>query len=121
MATRRPPAFESYPHTLAYEDGCWWITFPDLPGCMSDGTTEAEAVANGRDAFASWMHSCLADGHPVPKPRSITQPPALGSGRLLARLPKTLHGRLAQEAAKDGVSLNQLLTLLLAEGLARRA
>ena len=36
------------------EGGGWLITWPDLPGCMSDGETQEEAIENGRDAFAAW-------------------------------------------------------------------
>ena len=36
------------------------------------------------------------------------------SGRLLLRMPRTLHGELAQLAEKRGVSLNQLIVGLLA-------
>ncbi len=32
------------------EGGGWLIEFPDLPGCMSDGETIEEAIANGEDA-----------------------------------------------------------------------
>ncbi len=32
------------------EGGGWLITFPDLPGCMSDGETPEEALENGKDA-----------------------------------------------------------------------
>ncbi|HSL65574.1 MAG TPA: toxin-antitoxin system HicB family antitoxin [Gaiellaceae bacterium] len=40
------------------------------------------------------------------------------SGRLLLRMPPELHGDLAERAERDGLSLNQLITRLLAEGLA---
>jgi len=33
------------------EGGGYLIEFPDLPGCMSDGETPEEAIANGRDAL----------------------------------------------------------------------
>jgi hypothetical protein len=39
------------------------------------------------------------------------------SGRILLRMPPELHGELAERAERDGVSLNQLLTRLLAEGV----
>ena len=39
------------------------------------------------------------------------------SGRILLRMPPELHGDLADRAERDGVSLNQLLTRLLAEGV----
>jgi predicted RNase H-like HicB family nuclease len=37
------------------EGGGWLITYPDLPGCMSDGETPEEAIANGRDAVIAWL------------------------------------------------------------------
>lgn len=38
----------------AEEGGGYLISFPDLPGCMSDGETIDEAIANGQDAFSGW-------------------------------------------------------------------
>ena len=37
------------------EGGGWLATFPDLPGCMSDGETPEEAVQNAREAEISWL------------------------------------------------------------------
>jgi predicted RNase H-like HicB family nuclease len=48
--------------------GGYLITFPDLPGCMSDGETEAEAVQNGRDAFHSVVSALTDMGRPIPAP-----------------------------------------------------
>ncbi|MDD2770535.1 MAG: type II toxin-antitoxin system HicB family antitoxin, partial [Methylococcus sp.] len=54
-----PYPFESYAHVVSplpeADGGGYLITFPDLPGCMADGDTEAEAIEHGRDAFASWV------------------------------------------------------------------
>ena len=55
----KPPyPFEAYSHIISQlqkeDGGGFLITFPDLSGCMSDGQTEAEAVANGKDAFKAW-------------------------------------------------------------------
>jgi antitoxin HicB len=33
------------------EGGGYLVEYPDIPGCMSDGETEAEAIANGREAL----------------------------------------------------------------------
>ena len=41
---------------------------PDLPGCMSDGATPEEAVANIQDAIATWIEAARDLGHAVPKP-----------------------------------------------------
>lgn len=67
-----PHRFEAYAHVVspltADEGGGFLITFPDLPGCMSDGTTEAEAAANGRDAFGAWVSARADAGKPIPEP-----------------------------------------------------
>jgi hypothetical protein len=39
------------------------------------------------------------------------------SGRLLLRMPPELHGELAERAEREGLSLNQLITRLLADGV----
>ncbi len=39
----------------AEDGGGFLIEFPDLPGCISDGETVAEAIANGMDARAAWL------------------------------------------------------------------
>jgi antitoxin HicB len=68
---KKIPAFEKYPFNVeplsTEEGGGYAITFPDLPGCMSDGQSEDDAIANGRDAFQVWMASIIEDGKPIPK------------------------------------------------------
>ena len=59
------PAFEHYPFSIdplpEQEGGGFAITFPDLPGCMSDGDTVEQAIAHGREAFQAWMASMIED------------------------------------------------------------
>ncbi len=52
----------------AEEGGGFLATAPDLPGCMSDGDTPEEAVANIQDAIAAWIEAARDLGHPAPKP-----------------------------------------------------
>jgi antitoxin HicB len=42
------------------------------------------------------------------------------SGKWQMRTPKTLHRRLAEQARREGVSLNTLAVTLLAQGLGER-
>lgn len=37
------------------EGGGWLATFPDLPGCMSDGETPEEALRNAAEAETAWL------------------------------------------------------------------
>lgn len=50
------------------EGGGFVATVPDLPGCMSDGDTPEEALANVQDAIATWIEAANDLGHSVPKP-----------------------------------------------------
>ena len=98
------------------EGGGYLVEFPDLPGCMSDGETTEEAIANGREAMLSWIEVATDLGRPVPLPDSAGH----YSGQWRMRVPKSLHAALARRAKQEGVSLNTLAATLLAEGMGRR-
>ncbi|TGU70760.1 toxin-antitoxin system HicB family antitoxin [Geomonas terrae] len=119
-----PHAFERYMHEispLSPEDGGGFlITFPDLPGCMSDGATVEEAIANGRDAFSAWVAAAHDMGKPIPEPASKPMELVEASGKFVARLPKSLHARLVAMARKEGVSLNTLVLTLISESVGQR-
>lgn len=52
---------------LTEEDGGGFAaSVPDLPGCMSDGETPEDALANVRDA--AWIQAAHDMGRAVPKP-----------------------------------------------------
>ncbi len=48
------------------EDGYWVATCPSLPGCISQGQTKAEALANIKEAVEGYIEALEADGLPVP-------------------------------------------------------
>jgi antitoxin HicB len=121
-----PYPFEAYAHIVSplseADGGGFLITFPDLPGCLSDGETEHEAIQNGRDAFACWVSARTDAGRPIPAPtfhpESIVVPDL--SGKFVTRVPKSVHAQLTARARQEGVSLNTLVLTLIAEGLGRR-
>ncbi|MCL2609733.1 MAG: type II toxin-antitoxin system HicB family antitoxin, partial [Treponema sp.] len=43
----------------------------DLPGCVSEGDTLAEAILMGTDAASGWVLDELEDGKPAPKASAI--------------------------------------------------
>lgn len=54
---------------LAAEDGGGFAAVvPDLPGCMSDGETPEEAIANVRDAIRTWLDTARLTGRTIPAP-----------------------------------------------------
>jgi len=101
-----------FPITLhADPDGGYVAEVRDLPGCISQGETRDEALARIDDARMAWIRSAYAHGDSVPAP-SVD---ASYSGRLLVRMPRSLHRRLAERASQEGVSLNQEVVSLLSE------
>lgn len=101
-----------YPIYLRWsdEDGAWIAEIPDLPGCMADGKTEAAAIKAVERAADLWLDVAKEEKRKVPKPSDLGEP----SGRFLVRLPKSLHRRLQLLAKRENVSLNQLVSNLLA-------
>lgn len=54
---------------LPPEDGGGFsVTVPDLPGCMSDGETPEEAIANVQDAIDAWIEAATDLGRSIPRP-----------------------------------------------------
>ena len=51
------------------EDGFWVAECPSLPGCISQGESRAEAVANIREAIEGYVLALQDDGLPVPVER----------------------------------------------------
>lgn len=49
------------------EDGCWVAECPSLPGCVSEGLTREEAIANIKEAIEGYVAALKDDGLPVPE------------------------------------------------------
>ena len=107
----------SYPFTIRplseAEGGGFAIEYPDLPGCISDGQTPEEALKHGSDVVKAYLMNCDKYGDALPRPSSA-------SGQWRQRVPRSLHSRLAAKARQEGVSLNTLVTAMIAEGLGQR-
>ena len=48
------------------EDGVFVAECPNLPGCISQGRTRDEALANIRDAIQGYLASLEKHGEPIP-------------------------------------------------------
>jgi predicted RNase H-like HicB family nuclease len=94
----------------------WTATVEELPGCTSHGKTSEEALRGIQEAMESWISAALAEDRDVPVPKSA----ASHSGRLLLRMPRTLHADLTRASEREGVSLNQFITDVLAAAIAWR-
>ena len=66
----KPLDYEVDIKPLSAEDGGGFVAVaPELPGCMSDGETPQEALANAYDAIACWIEAAQEMGREVPLPR----------------------------------------------------
>ena len=53
------------------DDEVFIAEMPELPGCMSDGLTEAEARANIRVIAQEWSNRARYLGHDIPVPKGV--------------------------------------------------
>ena len=52
------------------EDGIYVAEVPSLPGCISQGNTREELLANNQEAIALYLESLEAHNEPIPPPVS---------------------------------------------------
>ncbi len=51
------------------EDHSFVVEVPELPGCMADGESYEQAVANVQKVIEEWVETAKALNRPVPEPR----------------------------------------------------
>lgn len=51
------------------EDEAFLVEVPELPGCMADGATYQEALANAEIIIQEWLDTARELGRPIPEPR----------------------------------------------------
>ena len=51
------------------EDDAFIADVPELPGCMADGETYQEALANAEVIVREWIETALSLGRDIPKPK----------------------------------------------------
>lgn len=99
---------------LSDDDGGGWLAeIPLLRGCMSDGETPEQALANVREAKEAWLAVATQRGQNIPEPAADEEQ---YSGKFTLRLPKSLHRKLALAARDEDVSLNQYVLSLISFG-----
>lgn len=50
-------------------DQAFIVEVPELPGCMADGASYEEALANVKEVIESWIATAQELGRSVPKPK----------------------------------------------------
>ena len=89
----------AYPYVMEHAEDGITVTFPDVPGAITCGTTEAEAAARAEDALVSMLAALVDDGAAIPSPSPT-------HGRPLALVPPLEAAKLALHSAMlaQGVS-----------------
>ncbi len=93
------------------EEGGYTAEILEFPGCVTQGETFEEAYANLEDAARGWLEAVIELGQNVPDPAAESE----YSGKIVLRLPRSLHRVAATLAERDGVSLNTFLATAIAE------
>ena len=65
------------------EEGGYTVTVPSLPGCISEGDTYEDALANIKEAIALYLESLQADGLPIPEETHLIVRPKRSTKRTL--------------------------------------
>jgi predicted RNase H-like HicB family nuclease len=50
-------------------DQAYIAEVPELPGCMADGSTYQEALANAETIIQEWIETATELGRPIPVPK----------------------------------------------------
>ncbi len=112
---RKPDEYLKEPYSRVLfpdeESGTYTAVILEFPGCIAQGDTPQEAYDNLENAAKEWIEAALSLKQEIPSP---SQSLSFG-GRILLRLPKSLHRQLTLIAEREGVSLNQLIVSALAE------
>jgi antitoxin HicB len=106
----------SLPYTFEMvreDETTWFVRVVELPGCISEGDSPAEAIEMIQDAMAGWLEIALEDGRQIPEPKRVDE----YSGKFVVRVSKSLHRDLVAAAERDEVSLNQYIATELARAV----
>jgi predicted RNase H-like HicB family nuclease len=89
----------------------WLALVEELPGCQARGDTPEEATQALREEMALWISDSLENGRPIPRPRTE---PGAPDGQLSLEIPQSLHEALTLAAIREGLTVDQLVTISLA-------
>jgi antitoxin HicB len=107
--------YENLPYNLILEtwddgQGPYYVArVAELPHCIIHGDTPEETIREIQVIKREWIKSNLKRGNKIPEPVNRKY-----SGRISLRIPPSLHRLLANSSMVQDVSLNQYMTMALA-------
>lgn len=108
---------QQYPVNVVYssEDEGFIAIAPDLPGCSAFGSSQEEAIRELQDAIEAWKGAAIKAGNAIPSPSTSE---SLPSGKILLRLPRSLHAAIVEISRRDQASLNTCIVGMLSAAVA---
>ena len=89
-----------------------WVAYvEELPGCEARAETADEAARAIREAMEDWMRNAVQEGRTIPRPRIAEQN---STGQIALKIPQSLHSSLIRAAVREGLPLQDYLTIALA-------
>lgn len=89
-------------------------SYPELPGCISCGSSLEDTISNVEDAKREWFKAAIEGELEIAEPESLDS----YSGQFKLRVPKSLHKTLSEDSKKEGISMNQYCVYLLSKNSA---
>ena len=115
QAVKRIDHYMSLPYRLEIlpdtDEGGFVVRYPELPGCVTVGSSIRKALVNAEDAKRAWITAALEEKRSIPEPDAMED----YSGQFKLRIPKSLHRSLAEHARAEGTSMNQYCLYLLSK------
>lgn len=71
MAVKQAASHERHVILHEAEEGGYWVECPSLIGCVSQGDTLEEALANIKEAIELYIETLQADGDPLPSDHAM--------------------------------------------------
>lgn len=105
---------KDYNFLLSKEDGKWFGEIVELDGCWADGKTPNECIKELEIAKKLWIETAIEIGKDIPLPMNPLED---YSGRILLRIPCSIHWKVVQRAKKENVSINQYLNAVVTQGI----
>lgn len=115
-------------------NGVYSVTFPDVPGAITEGDDLASAMSNAKDALESYLESLAEDGEQLPISRRAEQVAREADGAIICAIQaeidakavrvnitvnERLLGRIDRAAEGGGYTRSGLLALAAQEWLSR--
>lgn len=117
--------FVSYPAFFHKEGERYWVEFPDLSGCVTEGDTVEEAINYASEALGMYLCCLMDDGDEIPAPSAIndhlnevddgfvslvvTDPYRYKKDNKAVKKTLTIPAWLNKEAEKRGVNFSAVL------------